>query len=171
MGYRELWLQRVGQPMALRSRLQACPRRHRVLFAGGLSRLQHLSCLPGAQCEARRAPGQDPNLLGQTDRRPTVWRSDSRQHAALRFFAPLCPALLLVPAILLAVFLPVVSSDGAADPLSSSKSYANYSAHLSPDQKRFKATLNLPNSNLILRSFRNRCYHYLPLVFPYTNLL
>src|SRR5260370_2196421 len=143
--------------MAVRSRLQAWPRRLRVLFARGLSRLQHLSCLPGAECEARRAPGQDPNLLGQTDRRPTVWRSDSRQHAALRFFAPLCPALLLVPAILLAVFLPVVSSDGAADPLSSSKSYANYPSPLSPDQNRFKATLYIPNSLLILPSLRNRC--------------
>src|SRR5260370_25953663 len=143
--------------MAVRSRLQAWPRRLRVLFARGLSRLQVLAGLAGGECEAGRGQGQDPNLLGQTDRRPTVWRSDSRQHAALRFFAPLRPALLLVPAILLAVFLPVVSSDGAADPLSSSKSYANYPSPLSPDQKRFKATLNLPNSHLILRSLRNRC--------------
>ena len=111
---------------------------------------------PEIRGEARRTPGQGPNLLGQTYCRRTVLRPDSRQHAALRFFAPLRPALLLVPAILIAVFLPMVSSDGAADPLSSLKSYANYPSHLSPDQKRFKATLNLPNSHLILSSLRNR---------------
>ena len=55
----------------------------------------------------------------------------------------------------MAVFLPVVSSDGRANPLSSSKSYANYPSHLSPGPKRFRATLNLPNSHLILCSLRN----------------
>src|ERR1039457_3595312 len=157
MGYRELCLQRVGQPMSAQSRLQAYPRRHRVLFARGLPRLQHLSCLPCAECETRRTPEQDPNLLGQTYRRRAVLRSDSRRHAALRFFAPLRPALLLVPGILIAVFLPVVCSDGAANPLSSPISYANYPSHLSPGQKPFKAPLNLPNSPLILPSLRNRC--------------
>jgi hypothetical protein len=57
----------------------------------------------------------------------------------------------------MAVFLPVVSSDGRADPLSPSKSYANYPSHLSPGQKHLKATLNLPNPHLILRSLRNPC--------------
>jgi hypothetical protein len=84
-------------------------------------------------------------------------RSDSRPHPALRLFAPFRPAFLLVPGILIAVFLPVVSSDGAADPLSSSKSYANFTSHLFAGQKRFQAKLNPPNSHRILPLLRNRC--------------
>ncbi len=111
----------------------------------------------GAECETRRTSNQDPNLLGQTHHRRAVLRSDSRHNPALRFFAPFRPAPLLVPGTLIAVFLPVVSSDGAADTLSSSKNYANYPFHLSAGEKRFQATLNPPNSHRILPSLRNCC--------------
>jgi len=39
-----------------------------MFLARGLPGLKHFSCLPGAQCEASRAPGQGRNLLGQAHR-------------------------------------------------------------------------------------------------------
>jgi hypothetical protein len=48
-----------------------------------------------------------------------------------------------------------------AEPLWSSKSYANYASRLSRGQKRFIATLNLPDSHLILLLLRNRCLRIL----------
>jgi hypothetical protein len=62
--------------------------------------------------------------------------------------------------MLLAVFLSVNSSNGAAALLSSSKSYANYPSHSSPGQKRSNATLNLLNSHFLqppLASVGLRC--------------
>jgi hypothetical protein len=120
-------------------------------FARGLPRLQHRSCLPCAECEARRTPEQDPNLLGQTYLRRAVLRSDSFQHAGLRIFAP--------PVRHFCSFREASSRSSClwslwmayADPLSSSKSYANYRSRLSRGQKRFIATLNVPDSHFALR--------------------
>src|SRR5258708_28161757 len=81
----------------------------------------------------------------------------SRRHIALRFSAPPRPTLLLVPGILVAVFRPVDSSNGVADPLSPLKTYANYTSHPSPGQTRFNATPNLPYSHLNQHCLPNRC--------------
>src|SRR5579859_1011625 len=60
-----------------------------MLSAHRLSRLQHLSCLPGLESQAPGPAWQDPVFLGQTHRGRTLCGGDSHQSVALNFFARL----------------------------------------------------------------------------------
>src|SRR6266852_5177495 len=64
-----------------------------MLSARGLSRLQHLSCLPGFESQAPGPAWQDPVFLGKAHRGRTLCGGDSHQSVTLNFFARLALAL------------------------------------------------------------------------------